>query len=71
MVELIKGLEKQSRIDQMRQSVDFIQIVKLDAITLPLPPPFGHPAPHEAPQRHQRLVGEAIDQLVELLTHFA
>jgi hypothetical protein len=56
MVELIKG---------------FIQIVKLDAITLPLPPPFGHPAPHEAPQRHQRLVGEAIDQLVELLTHFA
>jgi hypothetical protein len=44
---------------------------RVDASSLPLPPPFGHPAPHEAPQRHQRLVGEAVDQLVELLAHLA
>jgi hypothetical protein len=33
-VKLISRLEKRSGIDQVRQSIDFIPLVKLDAITL-------------------------------------
>ena len=35
-VKLISRLEKRSGIDQVRQSIDFIPLVKLDAITLPV-----------------------------------
>jgi hypothetical protein len=40
-VKLISRLEKRSGIDQVRQSIDFIPLVKLDAITLDKSLPLG------------------------------
>jgi hypothetical protein len=44
---------------------DIENTVPLGALVLPL----AHPQPHQAPQRHQGLRAEPVDQPVEVLAH--